>query len=216
MTVPCIIITRDRRGLLLRTLASLEPYDLDVHIVDHGSTYEPMLETLAGIAVTVHYRPSLPPRALWDWEDLPKIVGSNPYLVTDPDLVLDENCPSDWLHRLGYELAHFGNIVKVGMGIRIDDLPNTPMSEKVCAWECGFWQTRSALRSWMAPVDTTLALNRPLAQAPKFALVPAVRLDTPYLVRHLPWYEDEFPDETKYYRDHLIPGSSHWSHGGWS
>jgi hypothetical protein len=37
-----------------------------------------------------------------------------------------------------------------------------------------------------------------------------VRLDFPYVVRHLPWYEDSTnpSEETKYYRAHVAPGFS--------
>lgn len=218
MSTPCIIIARDRLSLLRRCLASLLEYRdrLEIHIVDHGSTWPAMctfLEDFPG--VPVHRRGSLPPRALWEWDGLAGIVADRPYLVTDPDIVLDPACPKDWLDRLHYELNHFDVIKKVGLGLRIDDLPDTPLGRSACAWECGFWQERSSLRSWVAPVDTTLALHRPLSQVPTFALVPAIRLDAPYLIRHLPWYGDDYPEESAYYREHLIPGSSHWAHGGW-
>jgi hypothetical protein len=220
---PCIVITRDRVSYTRLCIASLERFpDLDIHIVDHGSTWPPMLSYLDGTRHTVHYQGDRPPRALWDKTGLIQSIigglGSRRYLVTDPDVVLDDECPPDWLDQLHNELdaeAPYGG-VKVGLGLRLDDLPDTDLSWKIRAWESQFWnaQTPSG-RGWLAPVDTTLALYQGLSVAPDFALGPAARLDAPYLARHLPWYGDLDEAETAHYRARALPGSSHWINGGW-
>lgn len=224
MTTPCIIIMRDRISHLRLCVESLERSgaDIDIHIVDHGTTWEEAMPFLQGGRYPVHQRGDQPPRSLWDDRGLlQRIVGglgSKPYLVTDPDVVLDPDCPSDWLDRLRDELyaeAVYGGI-KVGLGLRLDDLPDSELSTKVRAWESQFWlaQTPSG-RGWRAPIDTTLALYQGLTVAPDFALGPAARLDAPYLLRHLPWYGDLDLGETAYYRAHALPGTSHWINGGW-
>jgi hypothetical protein len=214
---PLIVITRDRVTYTRQCLASLEPYGLDIHIVDHGSTWLPMLDWLAECPYPVHRRGDLPPRALWEWNELDRIVGPNRYLVTDPDVVLDDACPRDWLARLDEELSAEAvhGATKVGLGLRIDDLPDTELTAMVRRWESAFWAARtSSGRAWRAPVDTTLALYR--HGAAPFALGPAARLDAPYLARHLPWYgEDPAVDETNWYRAYALPGASHWINGGW-
>ena len=223
VTTPCIVITRDRVSYTRLCIASLERHpDLDIHIVDHGSTWLPMLAYLDGTRHTVHYQGDRPPRALWDDRGLlQRIVGglgSKPYLVTDPDVVFDDACPSDWLDQLHEELAVEApdGGVKVGMGLRLDDLQDTDLSRKIRAWEGQFWTTRTASgRCWRAPVDTTLALYQGLGVAPDFALGPAARLDAPYLIRHLPWYGDLDAAETAHYRARALPGTSHWINGGW-
>ena len=121
---PCIIITRDRVAHLDRCLASLQPW-VDVHVVDHGSTWPPMLDYLQRLACPVHYCGGKPPRQLWNYPGLAGIVGRRRYLVTDPDLELDPDCPHDWLDALGEELDH-GGLAKVGLSLRTDDLPDTP------------------------------------------------------------------------------------------
>jgi hypothetical protein len=223
MKTPCIIITRDRADYTERCLASLERFEdrLEIHIVDHGSTWEPMLDWLAARSawgVPVHYRPDRPPRALWgDRELLQRIVGglgSKPYLVTDPDLIFDEACPDDWLEVLRAEMVELGGHQKVGMGLRVDDLPPADLSCRVRDWEGAFWREKvPSGRAWRAPVDTTLALYPGLGVAPDFQLAPAARLDAPYLMRHLPWYETPETDteELAYYRAHVLPGASHWA-----
>jgi hypothetical protein len=84
----------------------------------------------------------------------------------------------------------------------------------VHSWERNFWVERTPSgRAWRAPVDTTLALYPGLGVAPDFQLVPAARLDAPYLMRHLPWYETPETDteELAYYRARVLPGASHWA-----
>lgn len=212
---PLIVITRDRVSYTRLCVASLASADVDIHIVDHGSTWPPMLDWLANCPHPVHPRGDLPPRALWEWDGLQQIVGTGRYVVTDPDIVLDPECPPDWLARLDDELsteATYG-ATKVGLGLRIDDLPDTDLAGKVRRWESAFWAARTTSgRGWRAPVDTTIALYRP---GEPFALGPAARLDAPYLARHLPWYGTGDDDETAWYRAHVLPGTSHWINGGW-
>lgn len=222
---PLIVITRDRVSYTRQCLASVERfayhgtgvgYELDIHVVDHGSTWPPMLDWLDTCPYRVHRRGDLPPRALWEWDSLPGIVGDSPYLVTDPDIVVLDDVPGDWLCRMSDELATEPGPVKVGLGLRIDDLPDTELAGKVRRWESAFWTARtSSGRGWRAPVDTTLALYRPLTQVPTFTLGPAARLDAPYVARHLPWYGDLDPEESDWYRAHALPGTSHWINGGW-
>lgn len=215
--IPCFVITRDRVTYLKTCLASLMTCpELDIHIVDHGSTWPPMVEYLDWPPVLVHRRPAHPPRDLWTWDGLPDVVEDQPYLVTDPDVVLD--CPTDWLTQLQIELADHPEAAKVGLGLRIDDLPDTALAAKVIDWERGFWGASASLanrRGFRAPVDTTLALYSPLTTRPGFMVGPAVRLNSPYLLRHLPWYEVDESEELAYYRAHALPGTSHWAHGGW-
>lgn len=209
---PLIVIVRDRLTVLRQCLQSLaaSSYDLDIHLVDHGSTWEPMLDWLRQAPYPVHWRGDQPPRALWDWDGLPGIVNDVRYVVTDPDVVLD--CPADWLCRMADELRP--DRVKVGLGLRLDDLPDTPLAKSVTAWETPFWQDRAG-DVYRAPVDTTIALYQPVTVEPRFQLYPAVRMAAPYLARHLPWYATSDTAEDIHYRAHVLPGASHWAHGGW-
>ncbi len=220
---PVVVIVRDRVTVLQQCLQALEAssYGLDIHLVDHGSTWPPMLDWLHVAPYPVHWCGDQPPRALWDWDGLPGIVKDSRYVVTDPDVVLD--CPDDWLCRMADELAADANgyVVKVGLGLRVDDLPDTPLARRVVAWETPFWRERTPTGcGFRAPVDTTLALYQPLTVEPRFQLHPAARMAAPYLVRHLPWYDDPATRESgraedAYYRAHVRPGASHWAHGGW-
>jgi hypothetical protein len=213
------VITRDRVSYTRHCLASLEQYShlLDIHIVDHGSTWELMQPLLDGGKYPVTRRGDETPRSLWEWPGLWDIVGDKPYLVTDPDVVLDLHCPEDWLKKMMEQLVLPSGrpTVKVGLGIMLDDLPATTLGAKAREWEYQFWTDRRNADSWYASVDTTLALYPPLEIQPTFSITPAVRLDAPYLIKHLPWYGDLDPGEAAYYRAHALPGASHWVNGGW-
>lgn len=210
---PVVVIVRDRVTVLRECLQALEAssYDLDIHLVDHGSTWEPMLDWLHTAKYRLHWCGDRAPRDLWDWDGLPQVVRDSRYVVTDPDVVLD--CPDDWLCRMADELDH--DVVKVGLGLRLDDLPDTALAKKAAGWEAPFWHARRNAQTFRAPVDTTLALYHPLTVEPRFRLFPAARMGAPYLARHLPWYATADTAEDSYYRAHVRPGASHWAHGGW-
>lgn len=210
--IPCIVITRDRVSCTRLCVESLEQNpNLDIYLVDHNSTWPPMLEYLETSPHHVFYAEDKTAQSLWDWPTLAKIVGNEPYLVTDPDIVLDPSCPDDWLCRMSDELWS-GGWAKVGLGLRLDDLPDTEIASRARIWEAAFWMTLSRTgNAYQAPVDTTLALYPPLAQRPMFSLVEAARMAPPYLIRHLPWYREFDKAEMAHYRSRLLPGSTFWS-----
>lgn len=222
MRTPAIVIARDRLGCLMRCVRALAEADLDVHVVDHGTTYEPLLDWYshesadAGV-VGVWYRGTWPPRSLWEWAGLEPIVGTErPYIVTDPDVVPDEGCPADWPAHLLSGLARWPNVAKAGMALRIDDLPaEYEHADRVRRWESRWWASgRFDERSYPwyhASVDTTLAAYPPLGHRSEFALDPSVRTGFPYVARHLPWYRvGEPPADEVWYDRHLTAGISHW------
>ncbi len=208
---PCFVITRDRVSYTKLCVESLERFadQLEIHLVDHGSTWPAMLDYLHKSPHPVHYMGSRPPRALWEDQFLADVANGRAYLATDPDLVFDVSCPDDWLDKLRETFTNHPGLTKVGLGLRIDDLPPILLSERVRNWEGMFWQNRLDENAWHAPTDTTLALY----SGTVFSLGPSARLDAPYLLRHLPWYGESGP-EIQYYREHLVPGSSHWIGGG--
>jgi len=211
--VKAIVIFRDRVTYAQQCVVALTAAGLDVHVVDHDSSWPPAVEWLATCGLPVHHRPNDHPRSLWTWDHLPRIVGTWRYVVTDPDVVPDPSCPTDWPVHLNSLLDRWPVAVKAGLGLRIDDLPDdNPDSPKVQDWEAQWWQQPLEVGAFNAAVDTTLAMYPPLNQRPHFALGPAIRTDRPYVARHLTWYETPecITDETVYYRRHATPGVSHW------
>lgn len=217
------VITRDRVTYAARCVSALRNVGLEVVIVDHGSTWPPMLDWLDAVSrsgeVQVSRWGNRHPRDLWApagiIAHMLTSVGE-PFIVTDCDVVPDDGIPSDWVGWMRVTLDSYPALKKVGLGLRTDDLP--PWYEHrdaVRHWEAQYQPTdvggRLAPvadgRGVIADVDTTLAMYRWFEP---FAIGPAMRLSAPYVARHLTWYEDTAnptPEEV-YYREHAEYG--HW------
>lgn len=209
---PALVIFRDRVAYARPCVAALQTAGFDVHIVDHGSTWPPALDWLEECGLPVYRRGTRHPRDLWTWPQLPSLTGDGRYLVTDPDVLPD--APSDWPTRLHLALDRHPDAVKAGLGLRVDDLPaRYEHAEQVRRWEAQHWAWPCGDGLYRAAVDTTLALYRPLSEHSGFALGPALRTGSPYLARHLPWYQDSTcpTDETAWYLHNLPVGVSHWA-----
>lgn len=175
---------------------------VEVIIVDNDSTWEPLLDWYAECPYEViRLRENLGHHAPW----LSGAVEHDPspfYCVTDCDLDL-ENIPSDLMSVLQRPLMwHETNIVKSGVSLRINDLPEWQSSVK--NWESRFWKRSIGHGYYVAPVDTTLAMYRRdtlHATAMQVVRVFAVRSAEPYTARHVPWYLDaeNLDDENKNY-----------------
>lgn len=239
-SVPAVIITRDRVTYAQDCLnALLRSGGIgDVHLVDHGSTYGPMLTWLGGVAgqvtkwihgadgvtieaagrVHVHWLPNQHPRDLWaPGNVLEKIIRPGQrFVVTDHDIVVPHDV--DWVGTLHAMLDQRADAVKAGLALRLHDLPPwLPNTARVLEWEA---QWRPPHAPWKVPsiddqvgwveasVDTTVALYRRLEP---FALAPALRTVGIRLeARHLSWYEnpDDQTEEQQWYVLHAEHG--HW------
>ncbi len=235
-----VVICRDRVDYTRHCVNALRatPGVGDIYLVDHGSTYGPMLDYLAEVVshdhegsavprVHVHWRGNDHPRAIWTNGTLDSIVSVNErYIVTDCDV----EAPADpgWLEHLGALLDLNPDAVKAGCGLITEDLPDHyEHADRVRMWEAnyqGFNTLRrdraSGLAWYDASVDTTLALYRPLGEprwsdgAWPFALDPSVRTaDARFMARHLTWYEDSanLLDDVAYYRANALDGVSNWA-----
>jgi hypothetical protein len=210
---PAIIIFRDRVTYARRCAESLAAAGLDVHVVDHESTWPPAVEWLERCPFPVHRLPNGHPRTLWKWPGLRRVVGRCRYVVTDPDVVPDEGAPADFVARLDELLDRYAGRAKAALGLRVDDLPDHyAEAERVRAWESRFWSVELEPGVFDARTDTTLALYPALSERPAFALGPALRTGPPLTARHLPWYEDSAraDAELEHYRRHAAVGASHW------
>ena len=219
------MICRDRVSYARRCSTALLRAGLDVVIVDHGSTYGPMVrwlgwaERYASSPTSVVRMPNQHPRDLWAQGG---VIGGyvrpgERFVVTDCDVVPDPDCPPDWLAHLGMLLDLQPLDRKAGLGLRTDDLPvHFADRDRVIAWERQFQhvddggQTHASTNlgtAVPASIDTTLALYR---RYEPFALGPAQRTRAPYRALHLPWYEDAanpIPEQV-FYREHAAFG--HW------
>lgn len=158
----------------------------DIHIVDNGSTWRPLLEWLEVCPYQVHRgHGNLGHRAVWQL-DLPQ-KATNYYVVSDPDLDIS-GVPDYALMRLCDGLDTYSWAASAGLSLEIDDLPDAfPLKQKVVAHESQFWKSKLSLYWWNAKVDTTFAMYR-RGEQPSYGTRRAMRADRPLTARHLPWY----------------------------
>lgn len=220
------VIARDRVTYARQCVDALLTAGLEVVVVDHGSTWEPMRAWLNGPdrlsaiwPVTISLGGNAHPRDLWRPHGPIShyVEAGERFIVTDCDVVPDETCPADWVQRLGQTLNRLPALRKVGLGLRTDDIPSHyPHRGEVRRWEAQFQAVGDGgnLNPMMgddgaviADIDTTLAMYR---YYEPFTLGPAVRLRPPYVARHLTWYEDASKPspEQEHYREHAVHG--HW------
>jgi SAM-dependent methyltransferase len=208
-----IIIQNFNKLSCLRELVdwlSLAGYG-NIIILDNGSSYEPLLSyysTLQSTAIEVVPLPRESTKlALWDNRVLDRFGVTGPFVYTDSDIIPDERCPADVVGHLATVLRDNPTVFKAGLGLRIDDLPETyKFRAEVVSWERRYWRRPVAPGLFWAPIDTTFALYRPSSS---FEL-DAVRTGWPYLARHKSWYVDsQDPDEeTSYYE--ATANRGHW------
>jgi hypothetical protein len=201
MSVPVFITYRDRRTFLDKTLASLvvRGFD-DITVIDNDS-----LQPLVSNETYKVVRSDNSHRQLAPWL-LNLIPDDSYYIVMDCDIELD--CPTDV------------ESVLIGLGIRVDDLLFPPPDHYAYSYLMEYSVERGtrykrvpelssedvkltrALKMLAAPIinapiDTHFAMHRP---GSGWSGITGARTTSPYLCRHLPWYEAEYtPDERLYY-----------------
>lgn len=199
MKIPLFIVNYNRLFYVQNMLADLESVSLIRPVIlDNASTYPPLLEWYKQADVEVKRLPeNYGPRALWDHKLHLPTTGAF-FAVTDPDLDLSQ-LPQDWPNVLCSGLELYSDIRKVGVSLRLDDLPDKGCGPAARQYELQYWKTRRDYMFWEAGIATTLAVYRVGQPMPTYG--PALRADAPYSARHLPWYSDPrvLSDEERYY-----------------
>ena len=186
-------------------------------VIDNASQYQPLLDfydssAMDGIQI-IHAGANLGPEAFWCL-DL-HLKQHTRFIVTDPDVVPDPLCPLDLVGKMHEVADRFPGGAKVGPAIRIDNIPeHFAQRDHMRVCESDYWLRRYPEGDcWNGAIDTTLALYEPTWTRWPLAEqggVPHVRLHFPYVVNHVPWFEESAhpSEETKYYRSHVAPGFS--------
>lgn len=211
--VPIIIICHNAVTDLLRLLEWLERTGHErLLLLDNASTYPPLLDVYAA---TPHEVIRLPcncgQKAPWLCGVAARVGRSSPFVVTDPDVLPDPDCPADAVEYFQTLLLRNRGFDKAGFGLRIDDLPQCyPHRRHVRRWEEQFWRREIAPGVYAAAIDTTFAVYRP---GTPYKTNEALRTGAPYLARHLPWYRDpRNPDpETRYFLERRRDDVGWWN-----
>ena len=210
---PIFVISYNRLDLGLRRLIGwLKSAGMSrITVIDNASTWPPLLqyyETLTDVQMLM-----LPENHGHDvfWKLGYHQHQNERFIVTDPDVVPDANCPLDLVYRM-HQMADRYFPAKVGPGLRIDNLPeHYHLKQLMLDSETKYWDNEHRTNeghSFFAQIDTTFALYEPGAD--KWGNR-HIRLDFPYVVEHVPWYLDSSQPhaERDYYKATALPGISH-------
>ena len=212
--LPIFIISYNRLNDMKKLIKWLNSIGAkNVYIIDNMSTYPPLLDYYDKINYQVVYMgENLGHTVVWDRKITQKLARNSFYMVTDSDIVPDKNCPQDCLIYLQNTLLKFPSCIKVGLGLKIDDLPdNFTLKGSVVKWERRFWEKKIGPNIYKADVDTTFAVYRP--DIFYYATSPSIRTGKPYVARHMPWYVDssKISSEEKFYRVHARKDITSWN-----
>jgi hypothetical protein len=235
MPTPIFIINRDRVTVLKKCLPGyLALGDVQIIIHDNNSTYPPMIEYLKELesqGIIVKRIPEKPQDFNVISEDIADTIkewyqtNSSPYyIVTDPDIELENPCPELLQYYIDV-LNACPRAVCVGPMLRIDDLPECFKfrDRMIYSHMEQFWgpqHTRHFFKGayiQTAAIDTTFALYPSHFEFRRLNV--GVRVHEPYMARHLDWYmdTDNLTEEQQYYKDHASDVSTmsmHIRNGG--
>ena len=181
----------------------------NIHIIDNASTYEPLLKYYKKVPATIYMLDrNCGHEAFWRTH-IHQRLGKYYHVYTDPDVLPDENTPDDFMVYFKEILDRYPLMKKVGFGLRIDDLPeHYPAKGKVIKWEKQLDSELVERGVFRSKIDTTFALYRPGASFQCWD--ETLRTGSPYVLRHMPWYEDpnSMEEESRYYAQAVTTSSS--------
>jgi SAM-dependent methyltransferase len=185
-------------------------------VLDNASSYIPLIEYYSyaqrhNLFQLIRLNGNYGHLAIWEANIISALNIHTEYVYTDSDVIPDSVCPSDLVQYLQNILYCNDEITKVGLSLRVDDIPDTNKHKKIILlWEKQLWKHPLARGLMLAGIDTTFALYRPQGQHDLGNN--NVRTTWPYLGRHDGWYIDfdNFTEEQVYYNN-IRAKSSNWS-----
>lgn len=212
--IPIIINNRNRVSSLALLISALETRGYqNIYIIDNDSTYPPLLEYYKSCPYKIFYLGyNAGYASLWH-SGLIKQFHHDYFAYTDSDITPATECPADFLQFFLDRLRSERNLYKIGLSLRIDDLPDCfELKAQVIAWERQFYNKPVDPFFFEAVVDTTFALYKPGMVHGANSYLRTYRSARPYELLHLPWYVDSkhLDAEEAYYRAHAET-LTHWT-----
>lgn len=180
----------------------------NIIVIDNHSSYEKLLAYYKH-EKRIHVermRQNLGSKVLFKEQSLLKKYCNGFYILTDADIIPNENLPETFiLEMIKVLCANRAKYLKVGFALDLDSIPDYyPLKSKVLNWEKQFWKKRIADDIYEANIDTTFALylpNYPI-RAYKIDFFKAIRISGKYLAKHGGWYIDyeNMSEEELYYQ----------------
>ena len=177
-------------------------------VLDNKSTYPPLIKYYKNLplfkAKVIYLEKNYGHKALYA-SGIYKSLQKSFFVLTDPDLIFPKDFPRTFVYDFAKLIEKYG--IKVGTALKIDDV----LKNQVIGWERQFWQNEIEPGTYLASLDTTMALYGPNFYE-KFpfddfqTVHPAIRVAKNYVVKHAPWYftVENLPDDYRFYNDIII------------
>lgn len=208
--IPVIINNRDLLTWPKKMVEKVKQYDNvgDIIILDNGSTYQPLLDWYKTSPCEIIKIDNLGHTAPWD-SGLVKKLNSEYYVITDPDLGIDDT-PNDTLNHLLEKLKQF-NLPKIGLGLEWELTPiESPYFQHIFNYEKKrFRNSRIEDNVFLdVSIDTVFAIYKH-----QHYFIGGASTGGEYRAKHFPWYmteeEREKNNEFMYYIKNASNSSSY-------
>jgi len=165
--IPIIILSRNRpdqlRDMVDSIEARTEPGTYKIIICDNDSQClktKKLLHDLGSKHVVIRNKSN---NGFEGFNDGLKEVDTDFFVLSDPDIKLNNNMPLDWPKIMIKCLNHV-NVPKVGLALKID-YPESKIQKRVFACESNHWKELYKFpfiedQCYLAPLDTTFSMYR--------------------------------------------------------
>lgn len=201
MNIPIIIICYNNHRYVENTLAQISKINIDYYkdiiILNNASTCIDTIEYLKNVKVAVYNNPrNLGPWITWDNNNHIYNVLPDKFILTDPDLKLNKNIPSNFVEILA-TLSDKYKTTKIGLALDISDHDKFHTTTSymnnltICEWEKQFWEKKiddDKYELYNADIDTTFCLINKNNILNGNDL--KIRVAGDFLAKHIPWYID--------------------------
>lgn len=195
-SIPIFIISYNRVTDLKRCIYRYEQDGYkNLIILDNKSTNEELLSFYKETAYKVIHLPeNYGHLAFWNCGLFTDVIANDYYVVTDPDILPDDECPGNYVEFFYNILQDYPDKTKAGFSLKLSDLPDEyPFKWDVIRYESFFYEARiwtDNQKLYDADIDTTFALYAPNPdfKSDTVAFVNAIRTGSPYVAKHLSWY----------------------------
>lgn len=208
--IPVILFNHNRLSTTIKLVKDLHILGYkSIYILDLGSTYQPLLDWYIendGKSISVIYHSNGGHKAFWTDGIIDRFKEHPWVVISDTDIELNKSTPKGFIENM-VTIGEQYKVDKVGLAIRIDNLPVNDYTESVHKIEDRYW-TRPLpypnRKIYDAITDTTFCVVR--TNTP-YLWGPAIRVAGRFTCIHTPWYLDfnTLSEEEVYYFEHADP-----------
>lgn len=200
-SIPIIINNRNRLTTTRKLANDLWGLGYNnIHILDNESTYPPLLSWYKTCEFKVYSAGgNKGHNSIWNSGYI-KEFKDHPWIAyTDSDIELGADTPVGFIERM-IAISDKYRAKKVGLALKIDDLPDNKYTVHYKSWEKNHWIKELEKDIYEAPVDSSFCIINPLLPYDYVAL----RVGGDLTAIHTPWYLDleNLNEEEQYYIDH--------------